>query len=1846
MRIMRNKIVRNLLIFLSTLAMMTAVPLTATSVWADGSGGGGTGISGGSSGGAAGATETWYSGDDGGYRIFLVPSNKFMNYRDIESVDSYANRELQFKAGGKYYANDDWLSMTGNKPATRYSKNLEQALEYYKSIKSYSLLGAYDITSDTNAVFYPYAKGSGYQSHYGANLRKQMMGSAYGRTMSFREIFGDSDNLRINNSFSGGTDYENGSGAVTNWGNKMFKFPNNLAKYENRVQQIKNWMKRLGRNYYVSQYGERVGGKSYDMVMSTPNDELDIIIEPLILPHDFAYGWSQCVVYSWMDVLIATKSGEGLGVSNINAEPYSAASYWYHQMKDFGSQVTPSYMIQFGLWDDFTLDKYNNSYINTYHKRYRTTTNCETFKHLVRQNGNYAPRYVKVDAFRQGFVHYTPYNSDEPTVKMGVSHNIVVIDKSDTMGTRNNSSDGKANIDASDIVVTYGGSTVASEADSSRNSLKSGAIAYNNLDVKQYLRAEGGGKEDVDAMKAFKTINGINKNTRTNTATGKKIKLDVDTFSRTVYTGMGTKYYKNLGAYAVLSKIRDDGKNYYNKLIAEKGGITWRGASTKLRNYAADWFYGNTTAQYYGEFLYAGLAGMQKSEWDEAIASNKYDIVLVSTAEIEHNGLKKGQTYPYNLLTVGGSTGRGYMGEGIRKLNNNFYKTVTKTTLTKSNTSSTDVMGAEVKNNLKYAVSKSDNTNDSTLYNRGLSCIFAYELVKSRNNKYAKDFTALASDVRVGKDINENSSVDAINYLGKRIIPTAEGSAEMSKDDEKAYEYKRNFLYNLWDLSAASSKMDVLKTKGTLRITPTKNSAETVTVAVLQKKKTVTSYLALARLSCTANDEEGRNLTYSLANTNSGMYRTYSVASFGKFKITPGEGKGAIMTEVAKQGKTYHYLLSWKSNQTPTSSSYDFKKSSRDAVAKAIGSALADYANSNGGLGNGGYDTEYKLRYFYEHVLGIDSVRVTEKNNKDAIAVATGACEDDEGNLDGYSNLIISWDSYTKPEVSMDGLRPHELNVLLPDLLGFKHVYGNNKNHHYANTYSTADEIHPIPTVVIDVKWHHWFENGDVTNVGANHTCVDSWQVDVDDYKSEWVPYTYDKNHNITGGGYYRQVKVGSHKEWRYAYYHTYEYKWVHSRGDQVDRWDYNQVVPYQIWDKFEGDGIAQNIPDGKNTAFFYYNYKNTGLFRQRKNEHSTTFSAGTSTVPSYLYSLSRRVWNDMVVGCNFVGSLSTDNNNSHSYGEYRRFLTRTVGLNYGNKPSGNSYIDNHVGKKGAIAENNTQKAVEKRYDTITFEIVPNREKVNEGGDNTASYPNGTFSIPSTCGYCGYTYTSTGPTYYGMRGDTESEHRRFTGGGWEDESLVKGFRINGGVVNTEAKYTVYHYMTKYNSKTKPFGTIGVENRIHKGEVGTNKFEWSVLFEEESEKGLHIYPEVEMRLYYANDDSGSATTEVVNNTYSMGEKERDFAPTSLRLVNLRGEDDSFFNGTNYRKFLTASFTSDTIAQSGDALTLRNEHRTDDGRSLPVIYAGGNYNLNINNRFNIDVISYSLDIEDTHNGVTIKGGDAGFDSRNDEWNATKIYQAHLQTVTSIINGLELSMKLQTTTGYSDKFVSSPVKTYNDLKIVGTKIKTPKTESKQVFHLKFKEGAYLENGTGKYTLEGLKPLIQDVAKEYNISESEARSVVENSGIVKSVKMALESRFDADNKSTVEKGFHEGNKWYDEECSVIIVRKQKSKINLGDVVVTDKIDLTAGPKRTSGERTEFFQNSYNAAFYYYLKLKPAEINTPDDAADKNSLYWKLGNGSYLDVSKYKTIIDAYHIKDGDFLIPTATTSDMRNNI
>lgn len=81
---MKNKIVASMLIFLSVVATtLGTVSLTSNTVLADGNtnGGGDGGSNSSTVGGSSGLYNSKYKTNDGGYRLFLIPSRDHMNYR-------------------------------------------------------------------------------------------------------------------------------------------------------------------------------------------------------------------------------------------------------------------------------------------------------------------------------------------------------------------------------------------------------------------------------------------------------------------------------------------------------------------------------------------------------------------------------------------------------------------------------------------------------------------------------------------------------------------------------------------------------------------------------------------------------------------------------------------------------------------------------------------------------------------------------------------------------------------------------------------------------------------------------------------------------------------------------------------------------------------------------------------------------------------------------------------------------------------------------------------------------------------------------------------------------------------------------------------------------------------------------------------------------------------------------------------------------------------------------------------------------------------------------------------------------------------------------------------------------------------------------------------------------------------------------------------------------------------------------------------------------------------------------------------------------------------------------------
>lgn len=903
---MRNKIVRNMLIFLSALAMVTAVPFTTTtSVFADdgNSSGGGDGGNGTGSGTNSAEYRSKYKKNDGGYRIFLIPSFKHMNYdKDIQN-----GGEVHFKDGDTFTNNEDWIMFSKQ----RKSKNLAQAQEYYKKVHFYARLGAYEIHthdimtggSSFRTINAYYAKPK-YLSCYPSSVRSLMMGNDLDRVMNFSGIFGSgTPNLMNMDTWTYNFD-KNTSGTLTNWGDKLF-LKDKLADYEQRVQQMKNWMKKK-KNVYA-EYGSKFVDY-YNEIMSTPNSKLDIVLEPVYLIHDRNGDHSHVVVYSYTDALMTTKNGQGFGVKNTHAAGNDVSNRDY--TKDFGTRDIPNAFRAFDVWDDFNFKKPNQkSYVRPHASKYHTTL-------------SYVWGWIGggIDAYRVGFVHYTPWIYEEANVaQMGVSHNIVIIDKSDVVGTKGSSGTSTVAVNPEDIVVSYGTGTTASTLETRKNSESAGSPAYNKFNTVTRL-------DDWDEINNTSTASVKGSN-------GKKVTLNAATFQRLVYSIWGPRYSDALGVFAT-----NKNKPQYDADIDKVGGIAFKGSTEKTKSRANLWHYGTNesiTPVHYGDFMYAGAAGLQLDEWMEITKDNTYDITEVSTAKIKHSGLdSESRGYQYYALTVGTESSNGYMARYLRKeMRANFQKTAKRVPL--SGSDGTNVLGAKYTNTLRYKDTK-----------MALAGAFGTAIINKRQ-EYAGDNYP---------DIKKDTT--SISYLAKSLTPSSSASKKMSSNDDTAKSYKRNFLYNLWGLTAASSDMKVQKKESGTLITVQKNSNsfETISVAVLQKKKTVTSYMAFARLEVTKSSKTDRVGTYSLAQTGSGAYRKYNVASNGKFNVDPKSGMGSVMSGSSKD-KTYHYLVSWQNNQTPSSASYDFSKSSRASVAQAIGNALTSYANSHNGLGQGNSDS-------------------------------------------------------------------------------------------------------------------------------------------------------------------------------------------------------------------------------------------------------------------------------------------------------------------------------------------------------------------------------------------------------------------------------------------------------------------------------------------------------------------------------------------------------------------------------------------------------------------------------------------------------------------------------------------------------------------------------------------------------------------------------------------------------------------------------------------------------------------------------------------------------------------------
>ena len=134
--------------------------------------------------------------------------------------------------------------------------------------------------------------------------------------------------------------------------------------------------------------------------------------------------------------------------------------------------------------------------------------------------------------------------------------------------------------------------------------------------------------------------------------------------------------------------------------------------------------------------------------------------------------------------------------------------------------------------------------------------------------------------------------------------------------------------------------------------------------------------------------------------------------------------------------------------------------------------------------------------------------------------------------------------------------------------------------------------------------------------------------------------------------------------------------------------------------------------------------------------------------------------------------------------------------------------------------------------------------------------------------------------------------------------------------------------------------------------------------------------------------------------------------------------------------------------------------------------------------------------------------------------------------------------------------------------------------------------------------------------------------------------------------------NKWYSENTSVFVVRRSTRRLNLESVVTQDKLDIGSGPSKVTNDTTlqdiaedsedsTGINTTWNAQWYLRLFLSGNGmsdsnnyvLNDTDSSDTDTYLIGESDRGK----NKEDKSTWGIHLEEADFLVPDATTSDMR---
>lgn len=145
---------------------------------------------------------------------------------------------------------------------------------------------------------------------------------------------------------------------------------------------------------------------------------------------------------------------------------------------------------------------------------------------------------------------------------------------------------------------------------------------------------------------------------------------------------------------------------------------------------------------------------------------------------------------------------------------------------------------------------------------------------------------------------------------------------------------------------------------------------------------------------------------------------------------------------------------------------------------------------------------------------------------------------------------------------------------------------------------------------------------------------------------------------------------------------------------------------------------------------------------------------------------------------------------------------------------------------------------------------------------------------------------------------------------------------------------------------------------------------------QSSKTLTVYPEVAYKYYQSNITSGVLNGVKPLTVYVMGERARTMQPSSLR-----GIDMDYAWGTS---IADGKIVSDMVSVGSESSAMSDEKQ--------VLTSGTNITMSANHSVNYRLISYSLDVVDQYNGVSVRNE---FSNSNAEYDPASDHESYVQS-----------------------------------------------------------------------------------------------------------------------------------------------------------------------------------------------------------------------------------------------------------